>query len=124
MRVLLTGATGFVGRHLVPALAADHEVVALVRRVPGGPVPAGVRWVVGDLETLDVSTLPVGIDAVVHEASRIDDPFGRDPGLVELSGVNVLGTLRLLEWAAVAGVRRRVASSGRPRCHDRRIRTT
>ena len=46
VRVLLTGATGFVGRHLLPALAERHEVVALVRRRTGagagrGDVAAG-----------------------------------------------------------------------------------
>jgi len=110
MRVLLTGATGFVGRHLLPALAARHETIALVRRIPG-PAPAGATWLTGDLETLDPAILPSGIDAVVHEASRIDDPFGRDPGLLELAGVNVLGMLRLLEWAQGAGVRRFVYGS-------------
>ena len=34
MRVLLTGATGFIGRHLLPRLVAEHEVIGLVRRLP------------------------------------------------------------------------------------------
>lgn len=110
MRVLLTGSTGFVGRHLLPALAARHEVVALVRRQPAA-VRHDVVWVIGDLESLDPETLPSDIDAVIHEASRIDDPFGRDPGLMELAGTNVTGMLRLLEWAAGAGVRRFVYGS-------------
>ncbi len=110
MRVLLTGATGFVGRHLLPELAARHEVTALVRRPPG-PAPRGVTWLAGDLETLDPSTLPPSIEVVIHEASRIDDPFGRDPGLLELAGVNVFGMLRQLNWAAGAEVRRFVYGS-------------
>ena len=110
MRVLLTGATGFVGRHLLPALAARHEVVALVRRSPG-PAPAGVTWLEADLERLDPAALPAGIEVVIHEASRIDDPYGRDPGLMELAGTNVTGALALLEWAAGAGVRRFVYGS-------------
>jgi len=110
MKVLLTGATGFVGRHLLPALAARHEVVALVRRVPG-EAPIGATWLVADIETLDPSAMPAGIEGVVHEASRIDDPFGRDPGLMELAGTNVTGMLRLLEWAASARVRRFVYGS-------------
>jgi nucleoside-diphosphate-sugar epimerase len=110
MRVLLTGATGFVGRHLLPELAVRHEVMALARRPPAdGPV--GVAWVRGDLEQLDPGSLPRGIEVVIHEASRIDDPFGRDPSLTELTPINVTGTVRLLEWAAGAGVRRFVHGS-------------
>jgi len=50
MHVLVTGATGFVGRRLVPALRdAGHEVTALVRDAGRYEPPAGVRVVEGDL---------------------------------------------------------------------------
>ena len=53
MKVLVTGAGGFLGRATVAAaLAAGHEVVALRR--PGSPTapvsaPAELRWIAGDL---------------------------------------------------------------------------
>jgi uncharacterized protein YbjT (DUF2867 family) len=46
MRVAVLGATGTVGRALVPLLAKEHDVVAASRR-PHGPTP-GVRWTVAD----------------------------------------------------------------------------
>ncbi|WP_311170348.1 NAD(P)H-binding protein [Halobellus ordinarius] len=62
MRVLVTGATGFVGGQLVPALlAAGHDVTVLVRDAAGYDGPESVRVVEGDLlepgsftEALDV----------------------------------------------------------------------
>ncbi|MFB6092035.1 MAG: NAD(P)H-binding protein [Haloquadratum sp.] len=50
MHVLVTGATGFVGSRLVPALSdAGHDVTVLVRDAAGYDAPNGVRVVEGDL---------------------------------------------------------------------------
>lgn len=48
MRVLVTGATGFLGRHLIPLLRR-HDVVSLVHPDDRSVPPDGVRTVVGDL---------------------------------------------------------------------------
>ena len=56
MQVLVAGATGFVGRRLVPLLvAAGHDVVTLVRDPGAYDPPEGVRIVTGDL--LDAASL-------------------------------------------------------------------
>ncbi|MFW6153099.1 MAG: NAD(P)H-binding protein [Halobacteriota archaeon] len=68
MNVLVTGANGFVGRNLTPALVeAGHRVTALVRDASAYDGPDGVRVVEGDL--LDEASLKgdfEGIDAAYY----------------------------------------------------------
>ncbi len=62
MAILVTGATGHVGRHVVRQLAdAGHEVLAMTRNPAGASFPAGVRVVRGDL--LEPASVPFeGVD--------------------------------------------------------------
>lgn len=63
MRVLVTGATGFVGGRLVPALrGAGHDVVAMVREPAGYDPPPGVEVVRGDV--LEPGSLAGAFDGV------------------------------------------------------------
>jgi nucleoside-diphosphate-sugar epimerase len=111
MRLFLTGGTGFIGSHvLAAALAAGHEVRAL-RRSPASapviPLPRQPQWCEGDLASLTAGDLD-GVEAVLHLASA-----GVSPKQVpwdELVQANVAGSLRLLERAATAGVRRCVVA--------------
>lgn len=102
MRILITGATGFIGRHLVERLASEHEIVALVRRPPIVRLP-NVSYLQQDLVApLDQRALPKQLDAIIHQAAVIDTNAVDDamPFLV-----NVVATWRLLEYAATANVR-------------------
>lgn len=101
MKLLVTGAGGFIGSRLVTELAGRHDVVALARQ-PGAPHD-GVEWVQQDLtEPLDRGKLPNQIDGVIHLAqSRHYRDF---PGsAADIFAVNVAGTFALLEYARTAG---------------------
>lgn len=113
--VLITGATGFVGRYMVTDLvAAGWSVRAAVRRRPADPAPPGAQWVeYGDLAGFDAwAPLLQGVDAVIHLAGRAHllNDAAADP-LFEYRRINTEATIRLARAAADAGVRRFVFMS-------------
>jgi len=110
MRVLLSGASGFVGRALLARLSADPscEVVAAVRQ-PLPDVASPARQVI--IRSLDKDSdwqgPLMGINAVIHCAARVHvmNDNAADP-LTEFRKVNVEGSLNLARQAAAAGVKR------------------
>jgi UDP-glucose 4-epimerase len=109
--ILVTGATGFVGKAVVQRLLAEDQSrrVAVAVRRDGQQWPARVLpRVTGDLEpAADWSVALGGISAVVHCAARVHvmADTAANP-LAEFRRVNVHGTLNLARQAAAAGVRR------------------
>lgn len=97
MRVLVTGATGRLGRALAPRLVqAGHHLQATSRRTQPGQ--HGVEWLVADLASgAGLAQAVAGVDAVVHLASA---PY---KGAYTVR-VDVDGTRRLAAAARQAGV--------------------
>lgn len=110
--ILLTGATGFIGRAISAALLANGtSLVASVRAWHGQATPAaeGLRWVaVGDINALTDWQAPlVDVHTIVHCAARAHVLREQaTDALAAFREVNVAGTLRLAQQAAEAGVQR------------------
>jgi nucleoside-diphosphate-sugar epimerase len=108
MRVFLAGATGVIGRRLVPLLLAQgHEVVALVRD-PAKKAP-GAQVVVADVfdrAALAHAVLNAQPDVVMHQ---LTDLSHRD--FASNAAIRRTGTRNLVDAALAAGARRIVAQS-------------
>ena len=109
-RILVTGASGFVGQALVAHLVGldATEVIAMMRATPAIRL-AGARYVAGGDMTagrLRAATLE-GVEVIVHAAARVhvlnDD---KAMSATEFDRVNVTPTLELARQAVAAGVRR------------------
>ena len=110
LRVLVTGANGFIGRASCADLSSrGYRVLAAVRNSPGTDVFALPHaLVMGDIdEETDWKSALIGIDVVVHLTARVHlmRDTAADP-LAEYRRVNVALTVNLARQAAAAGVRR------------------
>ena len=105
MKILLTGAAGFVGRAAVDILSQDHDVTAFDIR----PVVGYDNTVQGDvLDYTKLEAVMTGHDAVVNTIMAPNISYGMDgPGF----DINVRGMFNLLEAARVCQIQRFVHTS-------------
>jgi uncharacterized protein YbjT (DUF2867 family) len=103
VRVVVFGATGFIGRALLPALAAEHEVVA-VSRSPQPP-QEGVTWVVADVtDAPAVRRALEGADVVYYLVHSLGSPHFEERDLA--------GARTTASEAEIAGARQIVYLGG------------
>lgn len=107
MRILLTGATGFLGSHLAKALVDQgHDIFAVRRRNSDGwrlgEYEQRIRWFELEAAPLDdVFRLAQPVDFVIHTAAC----YGRNMSPSHLIRDNVLFSAELFEAATASGVR-------------------
>jgi UDP-glucose 4-epimerase len=113
MRLLVTGGAGFIGSVVAAQLVEiGHDVIVLDDLSTGhaDAVPAGARFVRGDLREAAAPVLAEGIDAVLHFAAKsLVGESVAQPGLYWSH--NLGGTLALLDAMRAADVRTIVFSS-------------
>jgi nucleoside-diphosphate-sugar epimerase len=100
--ILVTGATGFIGRHLAPLLADQYSVRCLVRDVARAKalLPSGAELVLGDMtDEASLFAAAKGVEAVVHLAALKSDERS-------IADVNVGGARRLVAACKASGVSR------------------
>ncbi len=125
--LIVTGASGFVGRHLIPALRDDYRIFAVARRSQhrsGISAHPNVTWLQADVSERpqigpifrQIADLG-GADAVVHLASHYDFSGVQDP---EYWRTNVVGLRNVLEAASATLVRHFVFSSSVLACRPPR----
>ncbi|MEK7404284.1 MAG: NAD-dependent epimerase/dehydratase family protein [Acidobacteriota bacterium] len=114
MRILVTGAAGFIGSNLVDRLLAEgHEVVGLDNLSTGQPeflhqASGSDRFTLVEGDILDPPTVRralAGVDLVFHLAANADVRFGTQHPWKDLEQ-NTVGTSRVLEAMLECGVRR------------------
>lgn len=105
MKIFLTGATGFIGSHVLNQLMASGEDVVAHRRddssIPKIAIDNGINWLTKPMSELTLADFE-GVDVLLHLASSsVNYPYGTLTNNIKF---NVCDSLDLFEKAGEAGV--------------------
>lgn len=117
MQILVTGGAGFIGSHLVNWLARHGHKVRVIDNLSSGKaerlahLQPDVELIVADIrDTERLAEATAGVEVVFHLAAMVSVVQSLEEPL-EAQDINATGTLRVLEAARQAGVRRVVQAS-------------
>jgi nucleoside-diphosphate-sugar epimerase len=114
MRVLLAGASGAIGRYLLPQLrAAKHDVIGITRTA-GSLAGTGAREVVADVldrEALLAALDGIKADVVIHQLTALSKAPARSRDMRETNRLRTEGTSTLIAAARKVGAKKFVAAS-------------
>ena len=110
MKILVTGATGFIGSALIKYLTnfPDFSVVGMVRSLKDISCSSGIEFRLGEIGSENRSTINLSdIDVIIHTAGRahVLNDNSANP-IEEFRRVNTYGTLDLARLAGASGVKR------------------
>lgn len=107
MRVLVTGATGFLGSHIIRRLVQDSHTVRILQRASSSTQDINeftFETAIGDITDLDaVRAAMIDVDAVIHAAALISYWPKEAEKIIHINGY---GTACVSEAALAAGVKR------------------
>jgi len=122
-RLVITGASGFIGRHVLQAVQGKAHTFALARRSPavsGAPTDPSITWRQVDVshrgeveQSFEAIRDAGGADVLLHLAGHYDFTGRRDPAY---HSTNVLGMRHVLDAAVRVGIGRVVFASSVAAC--------
>lgn len=102
--VIITGASGFIGRHIVDDLSSDHRIFAIARRSPQeckAPVHSNIAWIRSDISNWNSISKAFreiqstgNVDYLIHLAAYYDFTGENNP---EYKRTNIEGTKNILK---------------------------
>lgn len=110
-KVVITGASGFLGSHIADALSKEGHAVTIIDKMKSPYLREDQHFIQGDIQDLDflIENLK-GMDAVYHLAALADLNEAKSKP-IETVKVNVLGTVNMLEASRVNNIKRFVFGS-------------
>jgi len=110
-KILVTGATGFIGKNLVKTLAKDNDLYCTTRSRDKMYELENVRWIPCDLsEKINFDIFPKDIDMIIHLAQSRKYKQFPDEAL-DIFSVNTYSTLQLLDYGRKIGIEKFVYAS-------------